>query len=87
MAEINQFINSQQEEMSQLNNTQFELTSKVLAIEEEKREMRKKINEMKEVCDLKESKETILVDINNLDTKVAQLKKQLGKGTTPAAEV
>ena len=71
MAEINQFINSQQEEMIQLNNTQFELTSKVLAIEEEKREMRKKIDEMKQVCDLKEAKETLLADINNLDTRVA----------------
>ena len=71
MAEINQFINSQQEEMSQLNNTQFELTSKVLAIEEEKREMRKKIDEMKQVCDLKEAKETLILDINNMDTRVA----------------
>lgn len=71
MAEINQFINSQQEEMSQLNNTQFELTSKVLAIEEEKREMRKKIDEMKGICDLKEAKETLVIDINNLDMKVS----------------
>jgi hypothetical protein len=57
--------------MSQLNNTQFELTSKVLAIEEEKREMRKKIDEMKGVCDLKEAKETLIIDINSMDTRVA----------------
>lgn len=72
--------------MSQLNNTQFELTTKVLAIEEEKREMRKRIDEMKAVCDLKEAKETLMVDINNLDTRVAQLKKQLGKGQSVPVE-
>jgi transcription elongation GreA/GreB family factor len=72
--------------LSQLNNTQFELTTKVLAIEEEKREMRKRIDEMKAVCDLKEAKETLMVDINNLDTRVAQLKKQLGKGQSVPVE-
>ena len=44
MAEINQFINSQQEEMSELNKTQFELTSKVLAIEEGKYQFLQKFN-------------------------------------------
>ena len=71
MAEINQFIQSQQEEMIQLNNTQFELTSKVLAIEEEKREIGKRIDEMKSVCDLKDRKEELVVLINDMDTKVA----------------
>lgn len=47
MAEIDQFMNSQMEERNQLTNTQNELTSKVQAIEEEKREMRKQIDEMR----------------------------------------
>jgi len=57
IAEINLFINSQREEMGQLKRTQHELTSKVQAIEEEKREMRKKIEEMRQICDLKDAKD------------------------------
>ena len=45
------FLN--EEEMVELTNTNNQLASKVEAIEEEKREMRKKIDEMKLVCDLK----------------------------------
>lgn len=58
MAEIDQYMNSQMEERNQLNKTQNELTSKVQAIEEEKRAMRKQIDEMKSLCDLKAKKDS-----------------------------
>lgn len=79
MAEIEQYIQSQQEETSQLNNTQNELTSKLQAIEEEIREMRKKIDEIKQVCDLKESNQQIQQNISSLEIKLAHLKKQQAK--------
>ena len=63
IAEINSMINSSKEEMDQLQKTQFELTGKVLAIEEEKREMRKKIDEMRQICDLKEAKDSLTFEI------------------------
>ena len=43
----------------------------MLAIEEEKREMGKKIDEMKTVCDLKDRKEELVILINDMDTKIA----------------
>ena len=75
MADIEQYIQSQHEETSQLNNTQNELTSKLQAIEEEIREMRKKIDEIKQVCDLKESNQQVQQNISSLEIKLAQLKK------------
>ena len=65
--------------MVELTNTNNQLASKVEAIEEEKREMRKKIDEMKLVCDLKAQNDSYQTEISQLEMKIAQLKKALGK--------
>lgn len=79
MAETIQYMNSQQEEMSELRKTQNELTTRISAIEEEKRDMRKKIDEMRVLCDLKEKKDKLQIDISSQEIRVAQLRKQYGK--------
>ena len=71
MAEIDQFMNSQMEERNQLTNTQNELTSKVQAIEEEKREMRKQIDEMRQLCDLKEKKDLYVQEIASGEIRIS----------------
>ena len=48
--------------------------------------MGKRMDEMRSVCDLKDKKDELLVMINDMDTKIAQLKKQLGKGQPPSAD-
>ena len=47
MAEINQYMMSQMEERNQLNHTLNELVTKKSTIDEEKRQMKKQIKEMK----------------------------------------
>lgn len=50
----------------------------------EKREMRKKIDEMKQVCDLKETKDSLIQENAAQEIRIAQLRKQLGKGNKAA---
>ena len=52
MAEIENYKDSQKDEQTELSRTLFELTSKVMANQEEKREMRKKIADMRDFFQL-----------------------------------
>lgn len=79
------YLKQSQDEISQLENTGSELTGKVQAVEDEIREMRKKIEEMKYVCDLKADNDALILDIGSKEIRVAQLRKALGKSEVPAA--
>ena len=46
--------------------------------------MRKKIDEMKQVCDLKETKDSLIQENAAQEIRIAQLRKQLGKGNKAA---
>lgn len=41
--------------------------------------MRKKINEMRELCQLKETKDNLTTDIAAQEIRISQLRRQLGK--------
>lgn len=75
MTDIENYLQSQNEEVTQLNKTQSELATKVRAIEEESRDMRKHIEEMRALCDLKEKKDSLQLEIGAQEIRIAQLKK------------
>ena len=77
MAEIEQFMNSRKEELQELSKTQFELTSRVLAKQEEKREMRKKIDDLRHFFNLTATREVLENDIAAQESRILQLRGQL----------
>jgi TolA-binding protein len=85
MAEIEQFMNSRKEELQELSKTQFELTSRVLAKQEEKREMRKKIDDLRHFFNLIATREVLENDIAAQESRILQLRGQL-KNPRPAAD-
>ena len=74
-----EYLKQSHGEISQLENTGSELTGKVQAVEDEIREMRKKIEEMKYVCDMKADNDALVMECGNKEIRVAQLRKALGK--------
>ena len=84
MAEIEQFMNSRKEELQELSKTQFELTSRVLAKQEEKREMRKKIDELRHFFNLIETREVLENDIAAQESRILQLRGQMKNPRPPA---
>jgi len=79
MAEINQYMMSQMEERNQLNHTLNELVTKKSTIEEEKRQMKKQIKEMTQLCDLKEQKDALNKAIGDQEVKINTIKKTLSQ--------
>lgn len=65
------YLRQSQDEIVQLENTGSELTGKVQAVEDEIREMRKKIEEMKYVCDLKADNDALILDNGSKEIRVA----------------
>ena len=65
------------EERNQLNHTLNELVTKKSTIEEEKRQMRKQIKEMKQLCDLKEKKDDLNREIGDQEVRINALRKTL----------
>lgn len=59
--------------------TQSELGGKKQAIEEEKTQMRKQIEEMKALCDLKEKKDWLSQEVASQEIRVGQMKKLYGR--------
>lgn len=78
IAEVNHFMSTHQDEIIELAKTSSLLESKVGAIEEEKRDMQKQIEEMATLCNLSEKKDKLQAQINAQEIRVGQLKKQFG---------